>query len=155
VAQFDDVQGLKVVALAIGLFVTLFLGIWPFAFVWHALSAPWSADSLVQLLWGLAGLAGIVAFWVWMFSEKRKSLGKRVGLTVALFGGIGAVLPLLYMGGWSGASSWLRPHQQSFVLLESWRVFGCLTTRWRRTVKHRGPRLFAARPTWPAAQQDR
>ncbi len=55
-------------------------------------------DVLLFLLWGLAGLVGLAAFWVWVASPLGMSRRRRITLAVCVFVGVLAVGPLSISG---------------------------------------------------------
>jgi len=61
-------------------------------------AADTAGAGLLMFFWGLAGLAGVGAFWTWVFSRRPMSRSRRIALTVSIALGIAAVLPITLVG---------------------------------------------------------
>ena len=64
------------------------------------------ANTLLIFAWGSAGVAGLVAFWAWVISNRPLSPRRRLLIGLGLAGGIAAASPFVVMvpEGWF---SWL------------------------------------------------
>src|SRR5258706_3457509 len=109
--------------------------------------------ALLFLAWGAAGVLGMAGFWAWVLMRRPFSRKKQKVLTILVLCGVVAAAPLTIIGG----GGW-------YPIIA---IVGCVTGvvliadsvlsnySLERTVRHRGPRLAAARSSWPAAQLGR
>ena len=96
-ARFSVAACMKTLAIAVGVFVSLFLAPFSALFLWTGV--PMFKQSPIPAIWGLAGLLGVAGFWTWACVRKPLSLPTRLLVTLCLICGTAAVSPMLALAG--------------------------------------------------------
>lgn len=86
-----------VLALLVGLPVTIFYGVVPSILIAYLLSngGPSSWNDTALLVACVVGLASLLGFWTWVFARRPMRCGTRVFVIVSLVGGLCLILAIV------------------------------------------------------------